>query len=38
MALLFSQTNNLPYFSLIWQVGIMDVMAEVLPPGKTKAI
>jgi cation transport ATPase len=28
----------LPYFSLIWQVGIMDVMAEVLPAGKTKAI
>ncbi len=38
MTLLFSQTNNLPYFSLIWQVGIMDVMAEVLPAGKTKAI
>ncbi len=38
MALLFSQTNNLPYFSLIWQVGIMDVMAEVLPAGKMKAI
>jgi hypothetical protein len=38
MGLLFSQTNNLPYFSLIWQVGIMDVMAEVLPAGKTKAI